>query len=100
IRDGHVTGVQTCALPIVDAAQAATDADTAYQRLTEVQQALKAKLGKGGERASEPQSIVRQAAPEPDTAVAADVLTGLNEQLLAEIGRASCRGRAEEVGER
>jgi len=68
---------------LVDAAQAAADADTAYQRLTEVQQALKAKLGKGGERASEPQRIVRQAAPEPDTAVAADVLTGLNEQLLA-----------------
>jgi len=69
---------------LVDAAQAAADADAAYQRLTEVQQTLKAKLGKGsGERASEPQRIVRQAAPEPDTAVAADVLTGLNEQLLA-----------------
>src|SRR2546425_2283518 len=68
---------------LVDAAQAAADADAAYQRLTEVQQTLKAKLGKGGERGAEPQRIVLKAAPEPDTAVAADVLAGLNEQLLA-----------------
>jgi len=68
---------------LVDAAQATADADAAYQRLTEVQQTLKAKLGKGGERGAEPQRIVLKAAPEPDTAVAADVLAGLNEQLLA-----------------
>ena len=70
---------------LVDAAQAAADAEAAYQRLTEIQQALKAKLGKGTERGAEPQRIVQQAAPppEPDTAVAAEVLTGLNEQLLA-----------------
>ncbi|HEX9279596.1 MAG TPA: multifunctional oxoglutarate decarboxylase/oxoglutarate dehydrogenase thiamine pyrophosphate-binding subunit/dihydrolipoyllysine-residue succinyltransferase subunit [Gemmatimonadales bacterium] len=70
---------------VVDAAQAAADAEAAYERLTAVQQGLKAKLGKsgGGERAAEPQRIVRQEAPEPDTAVAAEVLLGLNEQLLA-----------------
>src|SRR5205823_2371293 len=71
---------------VVDAAQAAADAEAAYQRLTEVQQGLKARLGKGGgERPAEPQRIVRQEAPppEPDTAVAAEVLLGLNEQLLA-----------------
>ena len=72
-------------LGVLDAAQAAADAEAAYQRLTDVQQALKARIGKGGkgERASEPQRIVAQAAPEPDTGVAAELLTGLNEQLLA-----------------
>jgi multifunctional 2-oxoglutarate metabolism enzyme len=67
-------------LGVVDAAQAAAAADAAYQRLVAVQQQLKAGLGKGG---AEPQRIVHQAAPEPDTHVAADVLTTLNEQLLA-----------------
>src|SRR5436190_5861641 len=72
---------QLAGAEVVDAAQAAADAEAAYQRLTEIQQALKAKLGKGGggERAAEPQRIVRQEAPEPDTAVAAEVLLGLNE---------------------
>ena len=70
---------------VLDAAQAAADAEAAYQRLTDIQQALKARIGKGGkgERASEPQRIVPQAAPEPDTGVAAELLKGLNEQLLA-----------------
>src|SRR5438309_3737446 len=70
---------------VLAAAQAAADAEAAYQRLTDIQQALKARIGKGGkgERASEPQRIVPQAAPEPDTGVAAELLKGLNEQLLA-----------------
>ncbi len=63
---------------IVDAAQADTEAETAYQRLAAVQQAVKS-----GQRADEPQRITRQSAPEPATAVAADLLKKLNDQLLA-----------------
>src|SRR5438093_6844770 len=39
---------------VLDAAQAAADAEAAYQRLTDIQQALKARIGRGGkgERAS------------------------------------------------
>ena len=62
---------------IVDAAQAEAEAETAYQRLAAVQQAVKS-----GQRAEEPQRITRQSAPEPVTAVAADVLKKLNDQLL------------------
>jgi 2-oxoglutarate decarboxylase len=62
---------------IVDAAQAEAEAETAYQRLAAVQQAVKS-----GQRAEEPQRITRQSAPEPATAVAADVLKKLNDQLL------------------
>ena len=63
---------------IVDAAQADTEAETAYQRLATVQQAVKS-----GQRVDEPQRITRQSAPEPATAVAADLLKKLNDQLLA-----------------
>ncbi|HEX9347176.1 MAG TPA: multifunctional oxoglutarate decarboxylase/oxoglutarate dehydrogenase thiamine pyrophosphate-binding subunit/dihydrolipoyllysine-residue succinyltransferase subunit [Gemmatimonadales bacterium] len=63
---------------IVDAAQADTEAETAYQRLAGVQQAVKS-----GQRADEPQRMTRQSAPEPGTAVAADLLKKLNDQLLA-----------------
>src|SRR6266550_2112996 len=62
---------------VVDSAAAAADADAAYQRLAAVQQAVKS-----GQRAEEPQRITRQSAPEPVTAVAADVLKKLNDQLL------------------
>jgi len=62
---------------IVDAAQAEAEAETAYQRLAAVQQAVKS-----GQRAEEPQRITRQSAPEPATAVAADVLKKLNDELL------------------
>src|SRR5439155_10394552 len=63
---------------VVDTAQAEADADAAYQRLTAVQQAVKS-----GQRAEEPQRITRESAPEPGTAVAADLLTKLNTELLA-----------------
>jgi len=64
---------------VVDAAQADADAEAAYQQLATVQQGVKA--GRGG---AEPQRIVGGAAPpEPDTAVPAELLVGLNEQLLA-----------------
>jgi 2-oxoglutarate dehydrogenase E1 component len=63
---------------VVDAAQADADAAAAYQRLAAVQQAVKS-----GQRAEEPQRITRESAPEPTTAVAVDVLTKLNGELLA-----------------
>jgi len=63
---------------IVDQAQVEADAEAAYQRLAAVQQAVKA-----GQRADEPQRITPQSAPEPATAVAADLLKKLNEALLA-----------------
>jgi len=63
---------------IVAAAQADADAEAAYQRLAAVQQAVKS-----GQRADEPQRIQRQSTPEPTTAVDAETLKRLNEQLLA-----------------
>jgi 2-oxoglutarate dehydrogenase E1 component len=69
---------QLAAEGVVDAAQAEADAEAAYQRLAAVQQAVKS-----GQRPEEPQRITRTSAPEPSTAVAADVLTKLNGELLA-----------------
>ncbi len=63
---------------VVDRAQADADAEAAYQRLAEVQQAVKS-----GQRAEEPQRIKPEGAPEPRTAVTAEVLTKLNDELLA-----------------
>ena len=63
---------------VVDSGAAAADAEAAYQRLTAVQQAVKS-----GQRDEEPQRIKRESAPEPGTAVAADLLTKLNTELLA-----------------
>ncbi len=67
---------------IVDAAQAAAEAEAAYQRLATVQQAVKSGQPGGG-GADEPQRITRESAPEPVTAVGADLLKKLNDQLLA-----------------
>jgi 2-oxoglutarate dehydrogenase E1 component len=65
---------------VVAASQADGDAQAAYQRLAEIQQTVKS-------RASQPtddtQRIVPKSAPEPVTAVAADLLTRLNGELLA-----------------
>jgi 2-oxoglutarate dehydrogenase E1 component len=63
---------------IVDAAQADADAEAAYQRLAQVQQAVKA-----GQGTEDTHRITPKSAPEPATAVAADVLTKLNRELLA-----------------
>ncbi len=63
---------------IVDAVQAGAEAEAAYQRVAAVQQAVKS-----GQRAEEPQRITRQSAPEPTTAVTADLLKKLNAELLA-----------------
>src|SRR6059058_4860745 len=68
---------------VVDAAQAAAEAEQVYQRLTEIQQSLKAHLREAG-AGEEPQRIsgAQTALSEPDTAVSAPLLTTLNEQLL------------------
>ncbi|MGH7521235.1 MAG: multifunctional oxoglutarate decarboxylase/oxoglutarate dehydrogenase thiamine pyrophosphate-binding subunit/dihydrolipoyllysine-residue succinyltransferase subunit [Gemmatimonadales bacterium] len=63
---------------IVDAAQADADAEAAYQRLAQVQLAVKS-----GQRTEDTQRITPKSAPEPATAVAADVLSKLNGELLA-----------------
>jgi 2-oxoglutarate decarboxylase len=66
---------------VVDAAQADADAQAAYDRLTAVQQALKAGAG----QREEPQRIRKgtERAPEPDTGVPAKVIERLNGELLA-----------------
>jgi 2-oxoglutarate dehydrogenase E1 component len=68
---------------VVERAAADAEAERMYQRLSEVQQSLKAHLREAG-AGEEPQRISGAQAPtEPDTAVAAPLLTTLNEQLLA-----------------
>ena len=67
---------------VVDQAGAQSDWDAAYGRLQEVQQALKASLA-AGTAGEEPRRISQQTAAEPETAVRAELLTALNEQLLA-----------------
>jgi 2-oxoglutarate decarboxylase len=66
---------------IVAAAQGQAEADAAYARLAEIQQALKASLAAGG-GGEEPQRISSQTTTEPETAVRAELLTTLNDQLL------------------
>src|SRR5881409_983679 len=68
---------------VVDAAQAAAEAEQVYQRLTDIQQSLKAHLREAG-AGEEPQRIsgAQTALSEPDTNVSAPLLTTLNEQLL------------------
>ena len=68
---------------VLEERQAAAETEQMYQRLTDIQQSLKAHLREGG-AGEEPQRISgREAAPpEPDTAVTAPLLTTLNEQLL------------------
>ena len=68
---------------VVDAAQAAAETEQVHQRLTEVQQSLRAHLREEG-AGEEPQRIsgAQTALSEPDTNVSAPLLTTLNEQLL------------------
>jgi 2-oxoglutarate dehydrogenase E1 component len=72
------------ALAVVDAAQAEADAKQLNQKMTDIQQSLRAHLtldvkGEEPQRISGPQ----QAAAEPDTRAASQLLTNLNDQLLA-----------------
>ena len=68
---------------VVEAAAAAAEAEQTYQRLTDIQQSLKANLRVAG-AGEEPQRISGALAqtPEPETAVSTSLLTTLNEQLL------------------
>jgi 2-oxoglutarate dehydrogenase E1 component len=69
---------------VLPVAEAQAEAERMHQRLTEVQQSLKAHLSDAG-TGQEPQRISGTAPPiaEPDTAVAAPLVATLNEQLLA-----------------
>src|SRR5437867_3282778 len=69
---------------IQDVARADAEAERFAQRLSEIQQSLRAHLSETGQ-GQEPQRISEapQTTPEPATPVAAHVLTSLNEQLLA-----------------
>ncbi len=65
---------------VVAANQADGDAQAAYQRLAEIQQTVKSRVT---QPTDDTQRIVPKSAPEPATAVAADLLTKLNGDLLA-----------------
>src|SRR5882762_9724086 len=71
---------QLAAEGLVTAEAAKAEADAAYAKLAEVQQVLKARRSR---TSGEERRIVRATVADPDTAVAADVLTRLNEALLA-----------------
>ena len=77
VREKYAAQLAAEGLVTPEAAKA--EADAAYAKLTEVQQALKARRSR---TSGEEQRIVRAAVAEPDTAVPADVLTHLNEALL------------------
>jgi 2-oxoglutarate dehydrogenase E1 component len=66
---------------VLDAAAAQAEVDGAYARLQAIQVALKASLAKGG-AGEEPHRISGQTVAEPDTAVRAELLATLNDQLL------------------
>jgi 2-oxoglutarate decarboxylase len=72
------------ALGVVDAAQAEVDAQQLNQRMGEIQQSLRAHLTLDV-KGEEPQRIsgAQPALAEPDTRAASQLLTSLNEQLLA-----------------
>jgi 2-oxoglutarate dehydrogenase E1 component len=78
VREKYATQLISEGLVTPEAAK--QEADAAYASLTEVQQALKARRSR---TSGEERRIVRAALPEPETAVAADVLTHVNEALLA-----------------
>src|SRR2546422_909687 len=66
---------------VLEVTQADAEAERFSQRLYETQQSLKAHLAEEGQ-GEEPQRISGTQPAEPDTAVAAQLLTGLNAQLL------------------
>src|SRR2546427_11337186 len=67
---------------VLEVAQADAEAERFSQRLYETQQSLKAHLAEEGQ-GEEPQRISGTQPPEPDTAVAAQVLTGPHAQRRA-----------------
>jgi 2-oxoglutarate dehydrogenase E1 component len=64
---------------VLEPATAAAEVDAAYQKLVEIQKALKESLGRP---VHFEERVARPARPEPETAVAPATLTELNEQLL------------------
>src|SRR5216117_1882042 len=74
---------QLVAAGVVDAAQVEAEPQQFYQRLSEIQQSLKAHLSEDT-KGEEPQRISGTQTPlaEPDTVVSAPLLTALNGQLL------------------
>jgi multifunctional 2-oxoglutarate metabolism enzyme len=80
VREKYAAQLVAEGVVTAEAAKAQTEA--AYQKLIDVQQALKAKAPTGA-RAPEPPRVARAATPEPETAVAAELLTRLNDELLA-----------------
>src|SRR6266571_1304032 len=75
---------QLVAAGVVDAAQVEAEPQQFYQRLSEIQQSLKAHLSEDT-KGEEPQRIsgALQQLSEPDTRTAPQLLTSLNQQLLA-----------------
>ncbi|HEY3280256.1 MAG TPA: multifunctional oxoglutarate decarboxylase/oxoglutarate dehydrogenase thiamine pyrophosphate-binding subunit/dihydrolipoyllysine-residue succinyltransferase subunit [Gemmatimonadales bacterium] len=78
VREKYAAQLSAEGLVTPDAAQ--QEADAAYAKLTEVQQALKTRRSRAS---AEERRIVRATVADPETAVPADVLTRLNEALLA-----------------
>ena len=77
VREKYAAQLVAEGLVTPEAAQ--QEAEAAYAKLTEVQQTLKARSRASGEE----RRIVRAVVAEPDTAVPGDVLTRLNDALLA-----------------
>src|SRR5690606_40893570 len=86
IRDFHVTGVQTCALPIFEAADQSTDAPAPAGKLLahERQRPLLARVRR-----------MRRGAPERSFAIRRSRSASAEAMSASQIGRASCRERME-----
>src|SRR5690606_40801702 len=96
IRDFHVTGVQTCALPIfeLDLINAIGGAETAAA----VEELRVAALGKSGSISG---LLKGMGAMSPEERrEKGPMINGLRDRVSAalEIGRASCRGRGRRLG--
>src|SRR5439155_8440846 len=92
IRDGHVTGVQTCALPISRTAGVAGPSDARWimQPPSPDDRPCQEFPEKGEATSKEPRST--QAPPET---IVQDAGSATGPPATPEIGRASCRERAE-----
>src|SRR5690606_40067856 len=95
IRDFHVTGVQTCALPI-------STEDQGVDELVDVLDKHQTWMANHGEleRRNRASALARIRWAASDLALARvaadpDQLDAVVDKVLAQIGRASCRGRVE-----
>src|SRR5207253_8092475 len=87
IRDGHVTGVQTCALPIYRLRQARLDVEAAKQDLTKF---LEEGRSAGAQPAWLDEGIEEEPAEETKKKEPAPAMKSIEPPML-KIGRASCR---------